>query len=118
MRSVGNRQSPNVQGESLIDSLAFDLLHTLTIVNRGTAQEVSDILEERICSRAQSERTRPPECSGSTLTTAPWAFKEAPMTAGEFCTRQVITIHGDDTLVEAAQSIRKHHVGTLIVVEE
>ena len=40
------------------------------------------------------------------------------MTAGEFCTRQVITIHGDDTLVEAAQRIRKHHVGTLIVVDE
>ena len=40
------------------------------------------------------------------------------MTAGEFCTRQVVTIHREDTLVEAAQRIRKHHVGTLVVVEE
>ena len=40
------------------------------------------------------------------------------MTAGEFCTRQVATIHREDTLVEAAQRIRKHHVGTLVVVEE
>jgi CBS domain-containing protein len=44
--------------------------------------------------------------------------KEDSMTAGEFCTRKVITIHRDDTLVEAAQRIRKHHVGTLIVVDE
>jgi CBS domain-containing protein len=40
------------------------------------------------------------------------------MTAGEFCTRQVVTIHREDTLVEAAQRIRKHHVGTLVVVDE
>jgi CBS domain-containing protein len=40
------------------------------------------------------------------------------MTAGEFSTRQVVTIHRNDTLVEAAQRIRKHHVGTLVVVDE
>jgi CBS domain-containing protein len=40
------------------------------------------------------------------------------MTAGEFCTRQVVTIHREDTLVEAAQRMRKHHVGTLVVVDE
>jgi CBS domain-containing protein len=40
------------------------------------------------------------------------------VTAGEFCTRQVVTIHREDTLVEAAQRIRKHHVGMLVVVDE
>ncbi len=39
------------------------------------------------------------------------------MTAGEYCTREVIIIGKDDTVVEAARRMRDHHVGDLVVVE-
>jgi CBS domain-containing protein len=40
------------------------------------------------------------------------------MTVGEFCTREVIIIRKDDTVIEAARLMRDHHVGDLVVVEE
>jgi CBS domain-containing protein len=40
------------------------------------------------------------------------------MTVGEFCTREVIIIRKDGTVIEAARLMRDHHVGDLVVVEE
>jgi CBS domain-containing protein len=40
------------------------------------------------------------------------------MTVGEFCTREVVIIRKDDTVIEAARLMRDHHVGDLVVVEE
>jgi CBS domain-containing protein len=40
------------------------------------------------------------------------------MKAGEFCNRQVVIAHRDESLAEAARRIRDFHVGTLIVVDE
>jgi CBS domain-containing protein len=40
------------------------------------------------------------------------------MSIGEFCIRNVICARRDDTIVEAAQLMRRHHVGDLVVVEE
>jgi len=40
------------------------------------------------------------------------------MLIGEICNREVIVIDKDSTIMEAAQLMRKHHVGTLVVVDE
>lgn len=40
------------------------------------------------------------------------------MSAGEICNRAVITIHPQASIVEAAQAMRRHHVGDIVVVEE
>jgi CBS domain-containing protein len=39
-------------------------------------------------------------------------------TAGEFCNRTVVIVRGQQGLLEAAQLMREHHVGSLVVVEE
>jgi CBS domain-containing protein len=36
----------------------------------------------------------------------------------DICTREVVTAHPRQTLSEAAQLMRKHHVGALVVVEQ
>jgi CBS domain-containing protein len=40
------------------------------------------------------------------------------MTAGQFCTREVVIVRKEDTVVEAARLMRDHHVGDLVVVED
>lgn len=39
------------------------------------------------------------------------------MKVEDTCSRQVVTIRGEDTLIEAARRMREHHVGALVVVE-
>lgn len=39
------------------------------------------------------------------------------MDVGEICTRDVITITRDDTVLDAARKMRQHHVGSLVVVQ-
>jgi len=40
------------------------------------------------------------------------------MTVGEFCTREVVFAERKSSIVDLAQLMRQHHVGTLIVVED
>lgn len=40
------------------------------------------------------------------------------MSIGEYCIRQVIVARRDDSVLEAAQLMREHHVGAVVVVEE
>jgi CBS domain-containing protein len=40
------------------------------------------------------------------------------MRVGEFCSREVIVVGKDETILEAARLMRRHHVGDLVVVEE
>lgn len=39
------------------------------------------------------------------------------MDVREACSKKVVTIRKDNTLIEAARSMREHHVGDLVVVE-
>jgi CBS domain-containing protein len=39
------------------------------------------------------------------------------MAVGDICNREVVVCHRGTTIVEAAQLLRQHHVGTLVVVE-
>jgi len=39
------------------------------------------------------------------------------MTAGEFCTREVVVTEKEASIVEVAQLMREHHVGDIIVVD-
>ena len=39
------------------------------------------------------------------------------MTTGKLCKRDVITIHRDATIRDAARLMRKHHVGCLVITE-
>lgn len=40
------------------------------------------------------------------------------MNVGTYCNREVVFIHRDANIVQAAQLMREHHVGDLVVVEE
>ena len=40
------------------------------------------------------------------------------MTIGYYCNREVVVTSPDTSILEAAQLMRKHHVGTLIVTEK
>ncbi|HET8700554.1 MAG TPA: CBS domain-containing protein [Nitrococcus sp.] len=40
------------------------------------------------------------------------------MTVGEYCNREVIVITGDESVKAAAELMRKHHVGDLVLIEE
>jgi CBS domain-containing protein len=40
------------------------------------------------------------------------------MPISEFCNREVVIVRRDDTVLEAARLMRKHHVGDVLVVEE
>jgi CBS domain-containing protein len=40
------------------------------------------------------------------------------MAIGEICNREVVSIKRKDTVTEAARLMRKHHVGSLVVVDE
>ena len=40
------------------------------------------------------------------------------MPVGEICNRDVIILRRDETVLEAAQLMRRHHVGDVVVVEE
>ena len=40
------------------------------------------------------------------------------MPIGEICNREVVIVQRDTTVQEAAQLMRQHHVGALVVVEE
>ena len=40
------------------------------------------------------------------------------MAVGEICNREVVVTGRSETVVEAAQLMRRHHVGDLVVVEE
>lgn len=40
------------------------------------------------------------------------------MAIGEICNREVVTIRRKDSVTEAARAMRKHHVGSLVVVDE
>jgi len=40
------------------------------------------------------------------------------MLIGEVCTRKVVTVFSDDTVVKAAQLMREHHVGDVVVIDE
>lgn len=40
------------------------------------------------------------------------------MNVGVFCTREVVVIGRDVTILEAAKLMRRHHVGDVVVVEE
>ena len=39
------------------------------------------------------------------------------MSVGEICNREVIIVHRDETVQEAAKLMRQHHVGDVVVVE-
>ena len=39
------------------------------------------------------------------------------MSVGEFCNREVIVANKDTTVVEIAQLMRQHHVGSIVIVE-
>jgi len=39
------------------------------------------------------------------------------MDVGEICTREVVTVTAEATIVEAARLMREHHVGNVVVVE-
>ena len=41
-----------------------------------------------------------------------------PLSAGDLCTRNVVFAHRDMALGEAAQRMREHHVGCLVVVDD
>ena len=38
------------------------------------------------------------------------------MYVGEYCNREVVVIEQDETITEAAQVMRKYHVGDVVVV--
>jgi CBS domain-containing protein len=40
------------------------------------------------------------------------------MAIGEICNREVVVVQRDCTILEAAQLMRQHHVGDVVVVEE
>lgn len=40
------------------------------------------------------------------------------MTVGEYCNREVIVITGEESVRVAAQLMRKHHVGDVVLVEQ
>lgn len=40
------------------------------------------------------------------------------MPIGEICSREVVFVHRDESIVQAAQLMREHHVGDVIVVDE
>ncbi|MBN2702049.1 MAG: CBS domain-containing protein [Methylothermaceae bacterium] len=40
------------------------------------------------------------------------------MTIGEICNREVVIVHKDENVIVAAQLMRQHHVGDVVVVEE
>ncbi len=40
------------------------------------------------------------------------------MSVGEYCTRDVVIVVGDESLRTAAQLMRQHHVGALVVIDE
>ena len=40
------------------------------------------------------------------------------MSVGEYCNREVVITDRDTTILEAAKLMRRHHVGSLIVVDE
>lgn len=40
------------------------------------------------------------------------------MTVGEYCTRDVIVIAGDESVKVAARLMREHHVGDVVLIEE
>lgn len=40
------------------------------------------------------------------------------MAIGEICNREVVIAQRDDTILEAAQLMRQHHVGDVLVVED
>lgn len=40
------------------------------------------------------------------------------MRVGEFCNRDVVIVHKGTQVLEAAQLMRSHHVGDLVVIEE
>lgn len=40
------------------------------------------------------------------------------MKVGEFCNRDVIIINGDESVKTAAELMRRHHVGDVVLVEE
>lgn len=40
------------------------------------------------------------------------------MRVGEFCSREVVVVGKEETILEAARLMRRHHVGDLLVVEE
>ena len=40
------------------------------------------------------------------------------MLAGEICNRDVVIVRPDETVVDAAKLMRKHHVGAVVVVSE
>jgi CBS domain-containing protein len=45
-------------------------------------------------------------------------FGGAPMGIGEICTREVVFVNGDETVLEAVRLMRDHHVGAVVVVEK
>jgi CBS domain-containing protein len=40
------------------------------------------------------------------------------MTVGEVCTRDVVVVHRDDSVMEVARIMRDRHVGAVVVVDE
>ena len=40
------------------------------------------------------------------------------MNIGEYCNREVVIITGDESVLTAAQLMREHHVGDVVLVEE
>lgn len=40
------------------------------------------------------------------------------MLVGEYCTRDVVVINDDESVKTAAELMRKHHVGDLVILEE
>jgi CBS domain-containing protein len=40
------------------------------------------------------------------------------MPISEICNREVVIVHRDNTVLEAAQLMRQHHVGDVVIIEE
>ena len=72
-------------------------------------------------SRCRIGDARPHAGNPAGLRTAPrWhtsVHNSATMTAGDICTRPVVTADRDETIVEAARRMRDRHVGALVVVD-
>jgi CBS domain-containing protein len=43
---------------------------------------------------------------------------EKAMAIGEICSREVVFAHSKESVTAGAQLMRKHHVGSLVIVDE
>lgn len=67
--------------------------------------------------RRNPRQVRMPAEGAHAMVRAPGAVGEAVMNIGDICKRKVITIGEHDELTRAAELMREHHIGYLVVVK-